>query len=175
MKKRFAAHGFELTPNNLRQVRVPHGAEALPNEAGIAPGFCVRMAGHAVYFLPGIPREMERIYLDHVAPGCGPTWPRKGYQPRRYAPGTSTAWANRTSTTAWPSCLTASLTRPCTFAPTRPRTTSRWSFAGPTPAKNQELLEQVDHDLRKRIGPGIYGIDGETFALVVGKACARPA
>src|SRR5208283_1315602 len=48
MKKRFAAHGFELTPNNLRQVRVPHGAEALPNEAGIAPGFLVRIAGHAV-------------------------------------------------------------------------------------------------------------------------------
>ena len=39
MKKRFATHGFELTPNNLRQVRIPTGAQALPNAAGIAPGF----------------------------------------------------------------------------------------------------------------------------------------
>jgi len=100
MKKRFAAHGFELTPNNLRQVRVPRGAEVLPNEAGIAPGFLVRMAGHAVYFLPGIPREMERIYLDHVAPRLRATWPRRECPVRLCAPGTSTAWANRTSITA---------------------------------------------------------------------------
>src|SRR3954451_24958521 len=34
MKKRFATHGFELTPNNLRQVRIPVGAQALGNTAG---------------------------------------------------------------------------------------------------------------------------------------------
>ncbi len=45
MKKRFATHGFEMTPNNLRQVRVPNGAEALPNAAGIAPGFIVSLGG----------------------------------------------------------------------------------------------------------------------------------
>jgi molybdenum cofactor synthesis domain-containing protein len=27
MKKRFSTHGFELTPNNLRQVRIPNGAK----------------------------------------------------------------------------------------------------------------------------------------------------
>jgi len=36
-------------------------------------------------------------------------------------------------------------------------------------AKSQQVLEQVDHELRKRIGQGIYGIDGETFPMVVGK------
>ena len=34
MKQRFSTHGFELTPNNLRQVHVPEGGEALPNAAG---------------------------------------------------------------------------------------------------------------------------------------------
>ena len=41
MKQRFSAHGFEMTPNNLRQVRVPEGSVAFSNPAGIAPGFCV--------------------------------------------------------------------------------------------------------------------------------------
>ena len=27
MKKRFSTHGFEMTPNNLRQVRIPNGAQ----------------------------------------------------------------------------------------------------------------------------------------------------
>src|SRR5688572_28679477 len=68
MKKRFSAHGFEMTPNNLRQVRVPKGGEAMPNAAGIAPGFRVKLENTDAFFLPGVPREMERIYLDHVAP-----------------------------------------------------------------------------------------------------------
>jgi len=38
MKQRFSAHGFALTPNNLRQVRIPAGATAFSNPAGIAPG-----------------------------------------------------------------------------------------------------------------------------------------
>src|SRR3954471_9938924 len=68
MKQRFSTHGFELTPNNLRQVRVPAGGEALPNAAGIAPGFRIALGGCESFFLPGVPREMERIFGDHVAP-----------------------------------------------------------------------------------------------------------
>src|SRR5213592_4530602 len=56
MKKRFSTHGFEMTPNNLRQVRIPNGAKALPNTAGIAPGFVVSMGTADAFFLPGVPR-----------------------------------------------------------------------------------------------------------------------
>ena len=68
MKQRFSAHGFALTPNNMRQVRVPEGAVAFPNSAGIAPGFCVRIGEAEAYFLPGIPREMESIFVTHCMP-----------------------------------------------------------------------------------------------------------
>src|SRR3954454_15565806 len=71
MKKRFATHGFEMTPNNLRQVRVPVGAQALQNTAGIAPGFLVRFGGVEAYFLPGVPREMEKMFQDEVVPRLG--------------------------------------------------------------------------------------------------------
>src|SRR6202142_3782505 len=68
MKKRFSTHGFEMTPNNLRQVRIPPDARALPNAAGIAPGFVVRLGGAEAFFLPGVPREMEKMFTDEVAP-----------------------------------------------------------------------------------------------------------
>ena len=67
MKQRFSTHGFELTPNNLRQVRVPAGGEALPNAAGIAPGFRIALGGAEGYFMPGVPREMQKIFTDEVA------------------------------------------------------------------------------------------------------------
>src|SRR5262245_17833461 len=78
MKQRFSAHGFELTPNNLRQVRVPKGAQPMPNAAGIAPGFHVKLDKADGYFMPGVPREMERIYADHVAPALASRMSKAG-------------------------------------------------------------------------------------------------
>jgi nicotinamide-nucleotide amidase len=45
----------------LRQVRVPAGARAHPNPAGLAPGFEVVLRGVPVLFLPGFPREIQAI------------------------------------------------------------------------------------------------------------------
>src|SRR6478735_8610170 len=56
--------GSELTPNNLRQVRIPNGTRALPNTAGIAPGFVVPLGTAEAFFLPGVPREMEKMFID---------------------------------------------------------------------------------------------------------------
>ncbi len=163
MKTRFAAHGFELTPNNLRQVRVPRGAEALTNEAGIAPGFLVRIAGHAAYFLPGIPREMERIYLDHVAPRLRAHMAAQGVPVAAvrtwHVYGMGESHIDHRLAKLLENIPNATLH----FRTDAPENHVKVVIRGPDTGKNQELLEQVDRDLRKRIGPGIYGIDGESF------------
>jgi nicotinamide-nucleotide amidase len=68
MQERFAARGFRLTPNNMRQVRVPAGAEVLANKPGLAPGFGVDVGKARLYAMPGVPREMKAIFDEHVAP-----------------------------------------------------------------------------------------------------------
>ena len=170
MKTRFAAHGFELTPNNLRQVRVPRGAEALPNEAGIAPGFFVHLAGHAVYFLPGIPREMERIYLDHVAPRLRDHMAAQGVPVAAvrtwHVYGMGESHIDHRLAKLLENIPQATLH----FRTDAPENHVKVVIRGSDTGKNQELLEQVDRDLRKRIGPGIYGIDGASFPLVVGQS-----
>ncbi|MCU1278535.1 MAG: competence/damage-inducible protein CinA [bacterium] len=67
MRVRYAERGFRLTPNNLRQVRVPAGAEVLANSKGAAPGFGVAVGSARVYSMPGVPREMKAIFDEHVA------------------------------------------------------------------------------------------------------------
>jgi nicotinamide-nucleotide amidase len=58
--------------NNLKQILIPEGAEALRNPLGTAPG--VWWAGPAgrdrctVVMMPGVPREMKRMWVDHVEP-----------------------------------------------------------------------------------------------------------
>ena len=40
----------------------------------------------------------------------------------------------------------------------------------PDPARGKEIIDQLDRELRKRIGPGIYGVDEDTFPEVVGRS-----
>jgi nicotinamide-nucleotide amidase len=68
MNARFARIGYTLTPNNLRQVRAPKGAEVFVNPAGLAPGFAVDLGRARVFVMPGVPREMQAIFSESVAP-----------------------------------------------------------------------------------------------------------
>lgn len=65
MTKRFAGR-IEITPTQLRQVRVPAGARVFFNPAGLAPCFEVPIEGVPVVCLPGIPRELHAIYDTHL-------------------------------------------------------------------------------------------------------------
>ncbi len=76
MEHRFAGR-IEVTPIQLRQVRVPAGARVYVNPAGLAPCFEIALraidaAGRRVVrevpvvCLPGIPREIHAIYDAHL-------------------------------------------------------------------------------------------------------------
>ena len=169
MKQRFSAHGFALTPNNMRQVRVPAGATAFANAAGIAPGFCARIGQAEAYFLPGIPREMEGIFLSQCMPRLVSRLAEHGVP--RAAVRTFHVYGMGESHIDH---------RLVGLVGNIPDVTMHFRTASPENhvkivvrsgdfAKSQAVLEQIDHELRKRIGQGIYGIDGETFPMVVGK------
>ncbi|HWU87779.1 MAG TPA: competence/damage-inducible protein A, partial [Kofleriaceae bacterium] len=60
MEERFAGR-LEITPIQLRQVRVPAGARVHGNPAGLAPCFELPIDGVPVICLPGFPREIQGI------------------------------------------------------------------------------------------------------------------
>lgn len=69
----FAARGYEMSPDNRKQVQVLVGADVLPNPNGTAPGIYVppRLNGAAncaVFLLPGPPRELYPMFHAEVAP-----------------------------------------------------------------------------------------------------------
>lgn len=78
MRERFAERKFVLTPNNLRQVRIPRGAAPLANRHGIAPGFQVQLRGADLFFMPGVPREMKPMFQSEVVPRLRPLFDRPG-------------------------------------------------------------------------------------------------
>ena len=68
IEARFRKSGTRMASINRRQAYVPRGASVLPNPHGTAPGFLLRQGGVVFAALPGPPREMEPMFLDHVLP-----------------------------------------------------------------------------------------------------------
>lgn len=68
MRARFAERKFALSPNNLRQVRIPAGTAVLANRHGLAPGFSFELGQATLFFMPGVPREMRPMFQDEVLP-----------------------------------------------------------------------------------------------------------
>jgi nicotinamide-nucleotide amidase len=170
MKQRFSTHGFELTPNNLRQVRIPNGARALPNAAGIAPGFVVSLGGAEAYFMPGVPREMEKMFTDEVLPQLARRMVERGGPP----PATRT-WHLYGMGESHIDHRLAGILAGIEGATLHFRTSSpvnhvKLVVRHPDAAEARATVDKVDAELRKRIGPGIYGVDGETFPSAVAKA-----
>lgn len=89
IRERFARRGIPMAANVGRQALVPAGAEALPNPHGTAPGLYFPPATldgrHARYLflLPGPPRELRPMTVDHVIPRLRSTLPTTARKERR--------------------------------------------------------------------------------------------
>jgi nicotinamide-nucleotide amidase len=51
---------------DLRQARVPRGADIIPNPRGSAPGIRAERDGRLVFVMPGVPHEMKGMFAERV-------------------------------------------------------------------------------------------------------------
>jgi nicotinamide-nucleotide amidase len=68
LEQRFAAHGWKMAANNLKQADVIAGATVLPNANGSAPGLWIsgKFDGRAkiMMLLPGPPHELKALFEE---------------------------------------------------------------------------------------------------------------
>lgn len=64
----FIRHEWKMTPNNRKQARVFETAKVLENKNGMAPGMIVDYRDRHWIFLPGVPREMKKLFSDDILP-----------------------------------------------------------------------------------------------------------
>lgn len=62
----FAIRGVDMPARNRVQAFMPKGSVALTNPIGSAPGIWMLAGGKPITALPGVPREMVRMWADHV-------------------------------------------------------------------------------------------------------------
>jgi nicotinamide-nucleotide amidase len=167
MTARFNERGFAITPNNLRQVRVPMGSEVLENRKGLAPGFGVRLGGAELFFMPGVPREMKPIFTHQVTPRV------------LAVVGGATKTAKRTWRVAGmgESHVDHRLQG---LIEGLPDATLHFRIAYPEnlvtvvvrrndEAEAQREIDRLDGEVRRRLEGHVYGTDDDTLATVIGK------
>ena len=64
----FAGRGLNMPERNQKQAWVIPSCDPLPNPVGTAPGWYVRSDGKVIVAMPGVPREMFRMWSEQVAP-----------------------------------------------------------------------------------------------------------
>lgn len=64
----FAGRGVPMPERNRKQAWLIPSARALPNPLGTAPGWLVEKDGRRLVAMPGVPREMTRMWEHEVEP-----------------------------------------------------------------------------------------------------------
>ena len=82
IRRRVESRGKTMNAGLEKQADIPAGSETLPNVNGTAPGFGVQMGETVAFFLPGVPREMKRMFAEQVLPRVRPTAPNNSFQVR---------------------------------------------------------------------------------------------
>ncbi len=162
----FQAMGREMPESNRRQAMLPHGSTMLPNPVGTAPGFCFQFNQCILYFLPGVPHEMRRMFTDHVQPDLS----------RRFQDRLEPAF-NRTLSLFG---LTESGTADALKGFSRefpdiglgyrahfPEIQVKLSISGRGNLDIQSRLDQATHWVQERLGKSIFSCTEESMAHVV--------
>jgi nicotinamide-nucleotide amidase len=64
----FKRMGRPMAPSNRKQAMLPKGSTCLDNPVGTAPGFMMTISRCRFFFLPGVPKELKRMFTQQVQP-----------------------------------------------------------------------------------------------------------
>jgi nicotinamide-nucleotide amidase len=68
LRERYAHASFVMPQSNLKQATLIPSAQSITNPVGSAPGWWVEKDKHIVVAMPGVPREMFRMWENEVVP-----------------------------------------------------------------------------------------------------------
>jgi nicotinamide-nucleotide amidase len=166
IRRRFEKLGRTMSPSNMKQADFPKGATILPNPVGTAPGFMVEVRGARAFFMPGVPREMQRMFDDQVVPRVREIAPNDTHQIRYRTFGLPESVVGEKLDGIEASFTGVTIGYRAHFPEIEVKVLARSTDH----AAAVELAERAAGEVRTRLGEVIYGQGEDTFAGVVGRA-----
>ncbi|WP_045119522.1 competence/damage-inducible protein A [Haliangium ochraceum] len=172
MEERFAQYNFRLTPNNLRQVRVPAGARVLANSAGLAPGFEVSLDDVPIFCMPGIPSEMRAIFTEGIRERIIALRESRGERAERIARRIYRVFGAGEShiATAMEGAMDDIPGASLHFQVKFPEVLVKVVIRDRDEAAARARLHALDGTVRSRLGRKLYGVDDDELGSVLGRA-----
>lgn len=165
--RKYAQRGREMTPSNRKQALIPKGAEVLPNATGTAPGIIWQPgADLTILTFPGVPAEMQRMWLETAVPYLK----SQGWGKEIIYSRTLRFWGIAESALAEKVAHFLNQANP-TVAPyaSKGEVRLRISARAGSEAESWQLIMPVSEQLQRIAGLDYYGSDDDTLATVVGQ------
>ena len=163
-------YGRRPSENQKRQAYIPKGAIGISNPVGTAPCFIVETERNAVISLPGVPNEMEYILHESVIP----------YLQKRFnldeiikirvlhcaglGEGMIDEKIDDLETLSNPTVGLAAHTGVVDI---------RIAAKAKNEAEADEMIADIENQIRERLGPVVFGADGEKLETITLKEVAK--
>lgn len=166
IRRRFEKLGRTMSESNAKQADFPVGATVLPNPVGTACGFMVEIRGARVFFMPGVPHEMKRMFEEQVVPRIREMAPRDSHQIRYRTFGLPESVVGERLAGIEAAHPGVTIGYRAHFPEIEVKVLARGQVHG----EAVELATKAAAEVRARLGEVIYGEGEDTFAGVVGRA-----
>lgn len=162
----FERWGRTAGANNLRQADLPQGGEAIPNPVGTAPGVRLTLDnGKTVMAMPGVPREMKQMMTEQVIPWLS----AQGLQAIIKSKILRTAAVGESLIDEKIGDLEELENPTVGLAAHTGRVDIRVTARAASEKEADVLIEHVAGQIRRRLGPAIFGEDSDTLESVVAR------
>lgn len=166
IRERFGKWNTRMSENNFRQAYIPKGATPIVNPVGTAPAFIVERKGHYVFTLPGVPREMKYLTETRVLP-----WLRERIGDGRIILSKTlrTCAIGESLVDSKIADLETSPNPTVGLAAHPGQTDIRITAKGTTRTDAENMIREMEAQIRDRLGDWIYGEGTETVEEVVAR------
>lgn len=167
IQERYSRFGRAPTENNRRQAYVPVGADAIENPVGTAPAFTVEADDSLIIALPGVPAEMEFLLETEVLPSLRRRFRLESEIETRVV---RVVGMGESAVDAKIQDLEA-LSNPTVGVSAHPGRVDLRLAVGAGEAS--ATLDELEAELRDRLGEAVYGVDDETLERVALRAVSE--
>jgi len=164
LRARFARSTTVMPQRNVKQATLIPSAQSISNPVGTAPGWWVEKDGRIIVAMPGVPREMYRMWEEEVSPRLGKYTGGLIFTRllRVYGLGESSVEE------VLQSLLHNTNPTIATYAK-NDAIDVRITAKAETKEVAVQLVAEMEKSARSLLGDNVFGIEGETLASVVGK------
>ncbi|MRG94599.1 competence/damage-inducible protein A [Polyangium spumosum] len=166
IRRRVESRGKTMNAGHEKQADLPAGADVLANAVGSAPGFSIPIGDTPLFFLPGVPREMKRMFNDQVLPRIRPSAPNNTFQVRLRTYGLGESLVGQALAGIEGSHAGVTLGYRVHF----PEVDVKVNARGANREVARDLAIRAAAEVKARLGDVVYGEGDEAFAEMVGRA-----